>query len=324
MLSVDDVALRRGHRYATVLIDAVTHRRIDVLPDRKAATLAAWLREHPGAEVVCRDGSAAYAEAIRQGAPEAVQVSDRWHLWHGLGEAVEKTVIAHSSCWRTAAPARPGRAIDERTRARHAAVHDLLDQGVGLLECARRLGWALNTVKRYARAATAEQLQRPPRYGRTLVDPYRDHLRRRLAAEPDVAVTRLLAEIRELGYTGSANLLVRYLNQGRADDRTAITATATAGRMDHDRPADLPEHERETPRRAAGRLSAPRLHVPASPPATTPVASGRRGQFRTCYPDCKRPGKRPGLCALLNGPQPSIVPFREQTGSPSEAVTMAR
>jgi hypothetical protein len=70
---------------------------------------------------------------------------------------------------------------------------------VGLLECTRRLGWSLNTVKRYARAATAEHRQRPPRYGRTLVDPYRDHLRRRLAAEPAVAVTTLLAEIRELG-----------------------------------------------------------------------------------------------------------------------------
>jgi hypothetical protein len=75
-------------------------------------------------------------------------------------------------------------------------------------------GWALNTVKRYARTATAEQLQRPPHYGRTLVDSYRDHLRRRLAVEPDVTVTRLLAEIRELGCRGSANLLVRYLNQG--------------------------------------------------------------------------------------------------------------
>jgi transposase len=80
-----------------VLIDAVTHQRIDVLQDRKAATLAGWLREHPGAETVCRDGSAAYAEAM-QGAPAATQVSDRWHLWHGLGGVVETTVIAHSTC----------------------------------------------------------------------------------------------------------------------------------------------------------------------------------------------------------------------------------
>lgn len=255
VLSVDDVALRRGRRYATMLIDADTHRRVDVLPDRKAATLAAWLREHPGAEVVCRDGSAAYAEAIRQGAPQAVQVSDRWHLWHGLAAAVEKTVVAHCACWRpdpVAGPAgtatgataqsgaRPARAIDERTRARHAAVHDLLGQGVGLLECSRRLGWALHTVKRYARAATADELQRPPRYGKTLVDPYRDHLRRRLAAEPGVAVTRLLAEIRDLGYTGSANLLVRYLKQGRAaPDRTPPPPRRLVSWI-MTRPADLP------------------------------------------------------------------------------------
>jgi transposase len=244
VLSVDDVALRRGHRYATVVIDAVTHHRLDVLPDRKAATLTEWLREHPGAEIVCRDGSASYAEAIRQGAPDAVQISDRWHLWHGLGAAVEKTAIAHGSCWR-AGPPSPARAIDERTRARHAVVHELLDQGVGLLECARQLGWALNTVKRYARAESADELRRPPRYGRTLVDPYRDHLRHRLAAEPDVAVTRLLAEIRELGYTGSANLLVRYLNQGRAaDDRTAPPPRRLVSWI-MTRPADLPDHDRE-------------------------------------------------------------------------------
>ncbi|WP_425567039.1 ISL3 family transposase, partial [Sphaerisporangium flaviroseum] len=121
-----------------MLIDAVTHRRIDVLPDRKSATLITWLRAHPGVQVVCRDGSAAYAEAIRQGAPDAVQVSDRWHLWHGLAAAVEKTVVTHSRCWHTAGPHRTG-TLAERTRRKHAQVHTLLDQGLGLGECARRL-----------------------------------------------------------------------------------------------------------------------------------------------------------------------------------------
>jgi transposase len=251
VLSVDDVALRRGHRYMTMIIDAVTHRRIDVLPDRKAATLTAWLREHPGAAFVCRDGSASYAEAIRQGAPNAVQVSDRWHLWHGLAGAVEKTVVAHAGCWRmnpqrsTASRATaPRRAIDERTSLRHKAVHDLLQQGIGLLECSRRLGWGLNTVKRYARAATAQELHRPPQFRQTLVDPYRQHLRARLSAEPDVGATRLLSEIRELGYPGSANLLVRYLNQGRLDLDRAAPSPRRLTSWIMTRPSDLIEAHR--------------------------------------------------------------------------------
>lgn len=243
VLSVDDFALRRGRRYATLLIDAVTHRRIDVLPDRKAETLAAWLQEHPEVTTVCRDGSATYAQAIREGAPQAVQVSDRWHLWANLGKAVEKTVVAHSGCWRPEPP--PSGPLDERTRERHATVHALLDQGVGLLECARRLGWALNTVKRYARADNAEQLQRPPRYRATLVDPFRDHLRRRRGEEPGVAVTQLLAEIREQGYTGSANLLVRYLNQGRADTERIPPSPRRLVTWLMSRPDNLPSHHRE-------------------------------------------------------------------------------
>ncbi|MFD1146053.1 ISL3 family transposase [Saccharothrix hoggarensis] len=216
VLGVDDFALRRGRRYATVLIDAVTHRRVDVLPDRRAATLTAWLREHPGVRMVCRDGSATYAEAVRQGAPNAIQIGDRWHIWSNLVAAVEKTVTAHSTCWYVR-PARRTKAAEERALQRHAAVHGLLDQGVGLLECARRLGVSLNTVKRYARIPSAEDLRRPPPYRRSMVDPYRDHLRARLAQQPDVPVTHLLAEIRALGYPGSANLPVRYLNQGRAE-----------------------------------------------------------------------------------------------------------
>ena len=216
VLAVDDFSLRRGHRYASILIDALTHRRVDVLPDRTAATVAAWLRAHPGVQVVCRDGSATYAQAITDALPAAVQVSDRWHLWHNLAAAVEKTVAAHAGCWRAAPSGSTPGSRNERVLQRHGAVHELLEAGVGLCETARRLGLALNTIKRYARVADADQLIRPPQYRRCLVDPFRDHLRRRRAAGP-VATTTLLTEIRALGYTGSPNLLVRYLEQGRAE-----------------------------------------------------------------------------------------------------------
>nr|WP_239373623.1 ISL3 family transposase [Frankia sp. Cj5] len=299
VLSVDDVALRRRHRYATVLIDAVSHRRVDVLPDRRATTLTAWLRDHPGVRVVCRDGSAASAEAIRQGAPEAVQVADRWHVWHNLGEAVAKSVVAHSPCWH-AGPPHMITVREECTRSRHAAVHTLLAQGVGLLACARRLGWARNTVTRYARAESAESPHASPQYRRTLVDPYRDHLRRRLADEPGVAVTRLLAEIREQGYPGSATLLVRYLTQGRADPARTPPSPRRLVAWLMSRPEDLPDHRR---RHRDDRVACcPQMTVLAVRiGAFATLLTGRRGETLDAWITTVRDDDLPALHAFVAG-----------------------
>lgn len=244
VLGIDDFALRRCHKYATVVIDADTGARIDVLAGRGAQVVADWLRTHPGVEVVCRDGSTAYAQAVRDALPTAIQVADRWHLWHGLCDAAGKEVAAHSACWATATGLREGK-LAETTLQRWQQIHALLEAGVGLLDCSRRLGLAMNTVKRYARAATPERIQRVPKYRACMVDPYRDHLRARREQEPGVGATALLAEIRALGYTGSHNLLVRYLNQGRHLDDHPHLSPRRAARLLLTRPENLTERQRE-------------------------------------------------------------------------------
>jgi transposase len=79
-VGIDDFAFRRGLKYGTILVDLETHRVIDLLPDRATQTATAWFKAHPEIEVVSRDRGADYATAAAQGAPQAIQVADRWHL----------------------------------------------------------------------------------------------------------------------------------------------------------------------------------------------------------------------------------------------------
>ncbi|MHC0432991.1 hypothetical protein ACX6XY_22855 [Streptomyces sp. O3] len=116
---------------------------------------------------MCRDGSLVYRQGITDGAPEAAQVSDRFHLWQGLPKRVSDIAAAHRGCLSAAVPepepatppsAEPSETVDSPAR-RHAkllfeAVHAVSDSGRSLSAIARELGLNRRTVAKYARAAS--------------------------------------------------------------------------------------------------------------------------------------------------------------------------
>ena len=246
VLGVDDFALRRGHHYGTILIDIESRRPVDVLTDRTAQTLTAWLKAHPGVEIVCRDRASAYAEGAREGAPDAVQIADRWHIWHNLADAVERTVARHRDCLSAALSVPDDTDADENTEAdgkqlsadddpqpsagpsdrtdrwamrareRHAAVHALVAEGAAIRDICRRLGLARGTVRRFARATTVEELlarngtgQRP-----SILEPFKPYLHQRWN-EGFTNAAALFTEITMRGYRGGQNIVRQYLHQFR-------------------------------------------------------------------------------------------------------------
>ena len=250
VLGIDDFALRKGHVYGTVLVDIATAGVVDLLPDREAATVEAWLTAHPGAKVICRDRAGAYAEASRAGAPEATQVADRWHLWHNLAEHAGKTVARHHACLKQPAPgnagppgtAEPGAADHEqepagpavpgepagepagqgrlaaRTRERYAAIHELLQAGESLHGISRVLSLSRPTVRRFARAASIDELLAEA--GReSKLDPFTPYICQRWN-EGLTDAAALHAELQQRGFTGSVRTVRRYM----APFRQAATA----------------------------------------------------------------------------------------------------
>jgi transposase len=233
VLGVDDFALRRGHVYGTVVLDMIGGRPVDLLPDRETATLEAWLLDHPGVEVICRDRAGAYAEAARLGAPDAVQVADRWHLWRNLGQAVEKTVNAHRAHLTpvtcadisSATAAGPGAApklirsvpekkIVTRMREQRSAVHELWEQGLSKVAIGRQLGLHPATVRKLIQARSVEDLTAKTEQRAHLVDEHIEYLHQRWN-EGQRNATGLFREIKKLGYPGGELAVQRYLRQFR-------------------------------------------------------------------------------------------------------------
>src|SRR5258708_473557 len=192
VIGLDERAYRRGHRDGSIICGLGRHRPLDLLPDREVASVAAWLKRYPSIEVISRDRSAGFAEAARQGAPQAIQVADRWHVQKNLGEALEVLLARHLAVHRkkktmTEGPEEPaelekhsGRLTVRQERvvqihradrlARYEQVISLSKQGLSQEAIAQCMGMGHSTVGQWLAAGTFPERKRREQSSR--LDPY--------------------------------------------------------------------------------------------------------------------------------------------------------
>jgi len=249
ILGVDDWAMRKRLRYGTLICDHEQHRPIDVLDDREPETLAAWLREHPEVEVITRDRARCYATAASEGAPQAIQVADRFHLMRNLQQAMAR-MLDHRHpqlklAMRDAAgrdpptnlcdaerpnrsrvnsvPRRPTHRDARRNRRleKYEQVIKLDHQGLSHREIAQQLNINRETVGRYIRMG--EFPERASRKYASKTDRYTSHLEKRWQDGCHNAA-QLFRELEAIGFTGSyCSVCRRVAHWDRSDGGSTMT-----------------------------------------------------------------------------------------------------
>ena len=284
VLGVDDWAWRKGQRYGTILVDLERHAVTDLLPDREAGTLAAWLRRHPGVEFISRDRAGAYAEGAACGAPEAIQIADRFHLLRNLTDAVQHVVVRHHAALRVVGlspperssprvlakrggpvsrPASTPRVAELRKAARHHDRRSRYDQvlelhrrGQTMMAIHRQMGLSRATIMRWLRAGQyPEQNPRTPRS--TSLTPHAEHLRQRWD-EGCHNATRLWRELRaEHGFHGGVTTVRDWVGAHLRGRGEAPPAVDDANHATPALPAPVARVARPSAHRASWLLTAP-------------------------------------------------------------------
>jgi transposase len=224
-LGIDDFAFRRGHKYGTILVDMINHKVIDMLPDRTSATSATWMAAHPEIELVSRDRGGDYASAAREGAPQAIQCADRFHLLKNLGEALEGLLAHHLAAerkrqtqatldelvpvpvWQPKRATRSSPQLEHLQQARreerlaqYTQVITLHKIGMSQQVIAERTGVSHSTISRWLAQGCFPE--RKPREQASHVDRYLPYLIQRWE-DGCHNIAGLFRELEEQGYKGS-------------------------------------------------------------------------------------------------------------------------
>ncbi|GCE15033.1 transposase [Tengunoibacter tsumagoiensis] len=222
-VGIDDFAWKRGKRYGTVIVDLDSHAIIDLLPDREAKSVKKWLESHPEIEIVSRDRDGIYADGAAQGAPQAIQCADRWHVCKNLGDAVESYLKRQPLS--IPAPSPPTPALDKKEKPAYEQrkqerlsqatferkqvivekVRELHRQGKSGHAITAELGLARGTVRKYLHiegpVRIAPRTRKP-----SLLDPYYEYVCQRWNDEMPTAL-QLFEELQEKGFQGGISIV---------------------------------------------------------------------------------------------------------------------
>ncbi len=275
-LGIDDFSFRRGSRFGTILVNLESRRVVDLLPDREAETSATWMRQQLDLMAVSRDRGGAYASAAAQGAPQATQCADRFHLMKNLGEALEGLLAHHlaAECKRqTQATVDSQAPVWQSTRATHTSpklerlqhnrreerlahyeqVIALRKLGLSQAAIARQVGIGASTVQSWLAAGAFPE--RKPREQGSRLDRYLPYLFHRWE-DGNHNMACLFRELVEQGYKGSyesvRDNLVRLLPTGRKNEASssskapALPPSRQAAFLFLRRPEKLRVEEQET------------------------------------------------------------------------------
>jgi transposase len=228
VVGIDEWAIRKGQTYATILVDLENRTPIDLLADAKLETVESWLKEHPGIKIISRDRDSVFAEAARKGAPDAIQVADRWHLLKNLSDALKGMLEENQPALRATAAAINNAANPDqnsittplqeksfeetapKTRMRHLQVKELQAKGWPILRIAKHLRMHRQTVKKYLRLEKVPKRRPAPNagYKNSLSEEQRLYLANRWQAG-DAKPRQIWRELKIQGYTGTASCIYR-------------------------------------------------------------------------------------------------------------------